>query len=247
MDSSWEWKWEDLSLVVDPWLVGSEIEFFRWLSEQWHTTPPVPPAEVNAPDALLITQSYMDHCHIPTLEQLPADIPILASGTVYRLLGKKLPGRTMELIPELLKTGWLEWKGLRLTNLHPGRKLDPIYYATIIEYEGSRLFYCPHGFHFSDVQKEAIQDLPIDLLITSFTDFRLPGWLGGHVNPGPENARSLVDILQPKRIINTHDEQKRGKGLVSKLAKVVYPNYGQMQEEWGERFIHTPDYNAVML
>ncbi len=247
MDSSWEWDFDGFRLVVDPWLVGSEIEFFKWLSEQWHTTPPIPPEEVTPPEALLITQSYMDHCHLPTLELLPGDIPILASLTAHRLLSKKMPERQLEWVPDLLESGWLSWNGLELATLHPGRKRDPIYFATLIRYQEISVFYCPHGFHLSEAQREAIEGIAFDLLITSFSDFRLPAWLGGHVNPGPENARQLAEVLQPRKVINTHDEQKRGKGLVSLLAKAVYPDYGKLQQEWEGKFVHTPDYNAVML
>lgn len=247
MDSSWEWTLNGFRLVVDPWLVGSEIEFFKWLSEQWHTTPPVPPEEVDRPDALLITQSYMDHCHLPTLDLLPADLPVLASSTAHRLLAKKMPDRRLTCIPDLLEEGWLEWRGLQVATLHPGRRLDPIYFATLIRYGDLSLFYCPHGFHLSAAQKDAVLGMSFDLLITSFSDFRLPAWLGGHVNPGPENARQLIQLLQPRKVINTHDEQKRGKGLVSLLARAAYPDYGNLQKEWPDRFVHTPDYNAVRL
>jgi len=247
MDSSWEWDLNGFRLVVDPWLVGSEIEFFKWLSEQWHTTPPLPPEEISRPEALLITQSYMDHCHLPTLEQLPADLPLLASATAYRLLSKKMPDRELKRIPDLLEEGWLKWEGLQVTTLHPGRKLDPIYFASIIQYEELCLFYCPHGFHLSEAQKEAVKELSFDLLITSFSDFRLPAWLGGQVNPGPENAHALAEFLRPRKVINTHDEEKRGKGLVSLLAKAVYPDYRKLQEEWKGRFVHTPDYDPVTL
>ncbi len=247
MDSSWEWEINGTRLWVDPWLIGSEIEFFKWLSEQWHTTPPVPIEQLNPAKGILVTQSYMDHCHLPTLERLPANLPILASDKARKVIHKAFPSREVLLIPDLLDQGWLTWGNLKVSTLHPGRKMDPIYYLTLLQFGGKVLAYAPHGFHLSDAQQQAVKSMEIELLLTSFSDFRLPSWLGGHVNPGPGNVRALVDYLQPRKIMNTHDEQKKGKGLVSLLAKAVYPDFKQVQQEWKERFIPTPDYEPVVV
>ena len=36
LDSSWHIEYGKNSFVVDPWLIGSEIDGFKWLNEQWH-------------------------------------------------------------------------------------------------------------------------------------------------------------------------------------------------------------------
>jgi len=52
--------------------------------------------------------------------------------------------------------------------------------------------------------------------------------MGGKVNPGLENVNYLVNTLQPKEVLNTHDEQKTYKGLVMKIAKCHYPDLTQI-------------------
>ncbi len=49
--------------------------------------------------------------------------------------------------------------------------------------------------------------------------------MGGKVNPGMENVYELYKQIKPKNTINTHDEKKKAKGLVSSLAKVKYADY----------------------
>ena len=36
LDSSWYIKFNKLNFVLDPWLIGSEIDGFKWLNEQLH-------------------------------------------------------------------------------------------------------------------------------------------------------------------------------------------------------------------
>ena len=37
MDNSWYLGFEGLRLLVDPWLEGTEIDFFPWFNTQWHS------------------------------------------------------------------------------------------------------------------------------------------------------------------------------------------------------------------
>ena len=47
-----------IRLVIDPWLEGTEVDYFAWFNTQWLRTPPVPYCDVPAFDAVLITQKY---------------------------------------------------------------------------------------------------------------------------------------------------------------------------------------------
>ena len=89
-----------------------------------------------------------------------------------------------------------------------------------------------------------MSSLNIKLLITTLTEFKLPGFMGGKVNPGMDNARKLVEILKPEKIINTHDEEKIAKGLVKRLAKVKYADY---DNTGFANFIKTNDYEPVLI
>ena len=62
MDSSWQLEWGNSQILIDPWLIGSEIDGFSWFNEQWHTTEPLAMEGLGIIDAILLSQSYSDHC-----------------------------------------------------------------------------------------------------------------------------------------------------------------------------------------
>jgi hypothetical protein len=124
--------------------------------------------------------------------------------------------------------------------------MDPIYFAVgIINNKSEGIFYAPHGFELSDDQLQQLEGCDIKLLITTFSHFKLPGLLGGVVNPGLNNVKILINQLNPKNVINTHDERKIMKGLVGKYAKVVYPDFPKLIEQENLRFCSIQDYNPV--
>ena len=60
-------------VVIDPWLEGTEVDFFSWFNTQWHRTSPIPFHEIPEFDTVLITQKYPDHFHLQTLKKLAHD------------------------------------------------------------------------------------------------------------------------------------------------------------------------------
>ena len=79
--------------------------------------------------------------------------------------------------------------------------------------ENSLYLLFPHGFKHISPYLDIIRQYNVELLITSFSLFQLPFFLGGKVNPGPENAYQLVKDLNPKRVIK-HNMSKNMKQLV---------------------------------
>lgn len=225
MDSSWFMEWADVRMVIDPWLVGSEVDGFRWLNEQWHTHPVVPVSELPPYDLIVISQSYSDHCHLPTLKAMEAEVPILSTAKAYALLGKKLSGKHCVLMTDLVEQGWTNMGEIDMASLHPGHHRDPVYFGLVIKRGDDAVLYMAHGFKPSAAQLEALEGLHIRLLITTFTEFALPKLMGGKVNPGLENVYELLELFKPDYVLNTHDEEKKARGLVSMLAKVQYPNW----------------------
>ena len=223
MDTSWRLDWDECGLILDPWLVGSEVDGFSWFNEQWHATPPVPIAEIDPFEGIIVSQSYSDHCHKKTLESLP-NVEILATPSASKRLKKELGGRKITILPSLEKDEWLDFNGISLAYIDPHRKIDPIYNGVVIRKNNEAVVYFPHGFSLTDVQLSILKNLNVRLLITSFSLFRLPAFLGGDVNPGKENALELVRQLNPEKVVHTHDENKHARGLVKKIAKVVYPD-----------------------
>ena len=58
LDSSWHIEYGKNSFVVDPWLIGSEIDGFKWLNEQWHIKEPVKISDLSEFQFLLISQNF---------------------------------------------------------------------------------------------------------------------------------------------------------------------------------------------
>ena len=236
MDATWLFRAGDSGLIVDPWLVGSEIDGFRWFNEQWHATPPVPPEKVEGYTAVAVSQSYTDHCHRPTLEAL-RPVPLLATPKAAARLAKELPGRELTVLPNAVDGGWHSLGALEVAYLDPGRRMDPVYYGLIIRDGDQAAGYFPHGFTLTPAQLSALDGLSFDAVVTSFSLFQLPSFLGGAVNPGIEAGIRLVEQLGPRHVFQTHDEQKHGRGLVKRIARTIYPPADTLSRRTGGRFV----------
>lgn len=224
MDTSWEVHWGSEKVIIDPWLLGSEVDYFQWFNEQWHTTEPMSLVEIEKPNFILISLSYSDHCHEETLQKFAKDIPILASPKAYKRLKRTFSKNRLIKLPILSKEGFLEFNGLKIATLDPRRCIDPIYYAHVICNGNDAIFYSSHGFSLDSKQLAFLKPLRMKALLTSFSEIRLPSLFGGKVNPGLENVDQLIGQLNPTYITNTHDEQKTHSGLVMKMAKTNYPD-----------------------
>ncbi len=242
MDTSWKLTWGGTSLVVDPWLVGSEVDGARWLNEQWHATPPVPVEEVGAFDAVVVSQSYADHCHFPTLDRLAEDRPILAVAKALAPLRARYAQREVRALDASpVRLGELE-----ISTLAPDRRLDPVYYAALVERDGEAVVYTPHGFVPNDRQRQRLAALRVRVLVTTFMEFVLPWWLGGRVSPGVDNVRALADLMEPEFVINCHDEPKPTRGLVGRLASVTRTDPSTVKFP-SSSVVDVDDYGAVTL
>jgi hypothetical protein len=162
LDSSWWLGWAGSGVVLDPWLIGSEVDIARWFNEQWHVLDPVPPAELPKHDAVLVTQSYSDHCHEATLRALDPAVPIFGSPkAVARMRKDRILADRVSVLPNALSGETLELGALRCSILDPGRRLDPVYYALLLEAgDGSReeaVVYAPHGFVLQEHQRERLE------------------------------------------------------------------------------------------
>lgn len=241
LDTSWQIYWANQSFLLDPWLVNSEVDYFKWFNEQWHVQKPVHPNDLEQPDFILISQSYSDHTHEATLELFDKNIPILASPKAWQRLRKTFSSKRLIKLPLLAKDGLLEFNGFQIASIHPVRKLDPVYYAHIIAKDDQAIFYSCHGFQLNDLQLKKLQTFNIQCLLTSFSEIQLPFFLGGKVNPGLENVNYLIETLKPNYVLNTHDEQKKHAGLVMKMARCTYPDFEKLQFP-NVAFLNVQDY-----
>lgn len=233
MDSSWKLKWGNLSMLIDPWLIGSEVDIAKWFNEQWHATKPLHPDDCGEYQLIAVTQSYSDHCHEMTLRALKQEIPIWVTPKAGKRLEAEGFGSRLKAIPNWLDGPATE-QGLQLGYLDPGRRMDPVYYGLVVAREGKAMVYAPHGFSLNEDQMSALEGFEIEVLITTFITYQLPALLGGMVNPGLGAAADLARQLNPGHIIPTHDEAKTAKGLVNMLAKIRRPGAEEISRHFSE-------------
>jgi L-ascorbate metabolism protein UlaG (beta-lactamase superfamily) len=193
--NSWLIEMGGKRVLLDPWLVGSLVfGNLPWLFKGDHPTPMSIPADI---DLILLSQGLPDHAHVPTLDRLDRNIPVVASATAAKVVSdlgyqnvttlahgnsftltdtlkiQALPGSLVG--PNLVENGYL------LTDLT----------------SRATLYYEPHGTHTA-----ALKDIaPVDVVITPLTDLEIP--LIGSVIKGMKSAVQAVEWLQPQVILPT--------------------------------------------
>lgn len=240
MDNSWLITWDDTVICIDPWLTGTEIDGFSWFNEQWHVTPPVDVKDVPTPDLVIITQGYHDHCHPETLRLLGNNYPIAAIPSAVSKLKNKITN-SLFTIP-LLNKDVLNVNDLRISRIVPDSFIKT-FNAVVIQKNDEYIFLAPHGCYIKPTSYTDLNNLTCRLLVTTFTLYQLPFWLGGKINPGAEAAYYLTDRLKPLHVVNTHDEDKHAKGISNKIARRKYPDFVNMPEG----FTLINDYHSYKL
>lgn len=248
MDNSFFLAMGGWRVLIDPWLEGTEVDYFGWFNTQWHRTAPLRYEEIPTFDTVLITQKYPDHFHAETLKKLNPN-HIIAPKSLAKKLKKILPGATIDLLDSAHNQ--ITVKEVRLTFLPTQRKIDPIYDAFILDDGKESVFLATHGFTCNLATKEQLKNAsPCHVLISPFNYYKLPIFLGGIVSPGLEGVKHLCDLLQPKKVIPTHDEDKHAKGLVTKFAKIIRsPNTDALVAmPWlGDRFEELNHYKRIQI
>ncbi|MNK09083.1 hypothetical protein D3C87_270320 [compost metagenome] len=205
-DCSWLWEINDLKVIVDPWFTPSQIDGHRLFSEQFHQTPQPSVKTLPETDCLFISNPFTDHCNRETLIQFDPVIPVIAKESILKIISKWKYFK--ELIP-------LKDAPFRIEEYKPGNMLDLVHSAYLIEGDTGRILFAPHGAKVKGIPKA-------DVLISTTTRYHLPFWLGGTVNLGIKQAELLYKQCEAKLFLSTHDEEKRGVGLVEKLAVKEY-------------------------
>jgi L-ascorbate metabolism protein UlaG (beta-lactamase superfamily) len=219
MDNSFFVEINGWKLLIDPWLEGTEVDFFPWFNKQWHRTAPLAYEELPAYETVLITQKYADHYHEKTLKKLDPK-QVIAPRSLENKLKKLLPKATLFLLDS--KNNEINIHDVTIHFLPSKRKIDPIYDAFLLDDGKESIFIATHGFQTNERHLQLLKNIaPCQLLIAPFNRYELPFFLGGIVSPGMQGVEHLCGVLNPKKVIATHDEDKHAKGLVSKLAKIT--------------------------
>jgi hypothetical protein len=89
-----------------------------------------------------------------------------------------------------------------------------VHKAYLIESSQNKIVYAPHGAVLKN-----IPNVKIDAVISTTLCYQLPFFLGGTINLGLGKALQLQKQLKAELLIDTHNEDKKGEGLVSWFAQ----------------------------
>lgn len=270
------------NLLIDPWLdptpqidgsvyfskqtrveqasFGSIAEVDNWLRLQ----------SGNGIDAILLSHPFTDHLHPETIRDVASRVVLQRvlvlttadSLSVLKLLDLHLePAKVVNLSSIACQQDGCTAlpAGIRIAHLlAKDWSLSPawsaLHSAIMIDLDSTHIVYSPHGItptsltpHLtSHTLSTAVQRV----LIHSFDRQTLP--LIGTVACGFPNIRELAPVYKPHLILATHDEAKKGEGIVGRLlSRTLFPP-DQVREQLRRLYpdqsiqVRTPDPGDVI-
>lgn len=193
-----------LRVLVDPWLQGPLVfPPGPWLLKgELHNPLPVP----ENLDLLLLTQGLADHCHPPSLELLPPDLPVVGS----RSAAAKVRQLGFQLVKELSPGGEHRVEALTITAT-AGAPVPQTENGYQLEHPGGSLYLEPHGFLGRDLSCRRL-----DAVITPVIDLGLP--LAGAFVRGRQVLPELLELFQPTTVLaSTTGGDVRFSGVIAGL------------------------------
>jgi hypothetical protein len=248
-DTSWLIIFNEFKILLDPWLIGSQTDYFRYFSTQEHA---ILPSIQNISrdldmqiDAVIISHEFTDHCHEQTLRSLSATVPVFATTNASKrirrwnyfqhvydipLLDNQSENFTLSMLssqqpelgmPNTISIGYISEKGfMALPSLHGATCISFL----VNNQQWRSLLYIPHGCKQSSICDWLDQqsNMNVSVLLQGFHKIYNPIWLGGLVSYGCNEAAKLAVAVKARHWIATHDEDKVASGLVSKFIKRDY-------------------------
>ena len=187
--NGWIVEFEQLRIVIDPWLVGDLIFppgkwFFRGTLKDEIPTP-------ENIDLILITQGLPDHCHIQSLEKFSRKINIISSKSAFKTLSK-LNFKSIKIMKPGEK---YKFNGIKI-EATAGAAVPQIENGYILEAKDGGFYIEPHGF-----LDESIISRKLDAVITPTKNLELP-LLGPFVR-GAEVVPRLIKKFNPNYILSS--------------------------------------------
>lgn len=247
MDNSWLLEMDNQKLLIDPWLVGEEVDYFRWFNRQWHRYPPIAIDELPDYDAVIITQQYPDHFHAETLALLKPDV-VIAPRSIQQKLEKTLPDANVTYMNR--NNPFIRLGGLEIHWFESTKPLGPAFNAVAVSNGKETVLLATHGFAFNDAQLDLLRKLPkLELLFTPINEYRLPFFLGGSIAPGLKGLENMVKITGAVKFVSTHDEEKHASGIVPLLAKIGFKTKDKIRNIpfLAERFLDVEGYGKMEI
>jgi L-ascorbate metabolism protein UlaG (beta-lactamase superfamily) len=193
--NSWLIEMGGKRVLLDPWLVGSLVfGNLPWLFKGDHPNPQPIPGDI---DLILLSQGLPDHSHVPTLQRLDRNIPVVASATAAKVVNELGYQQVTTLAHGSSFTISDSLKIQALPGSLVGPNLVENGYLLTDLTNSATLYYEPHGTHTAALKNIA----PVDVVITPLTDLEIP--LLGSVIKGMKSAVQAIEWLQPQVILPT--------------------------------------------
>lgn len=193
--NSWLWQWENLNILVDPWLVD-DLVFLNWPWLFRGTRRANPPALPDRIDLILLSQGLEDHAHRPTLKTLNKTIPVVGSPNAAEV-ATEIGFENVTTLPQGKSYTFQDKLEIRALPGAPiGLDIENAYLLTALTPQ-QRLYYEPHGFPPEEVKEYS----PVDIVINPIVNLELP--LAGPIISGKDSAFQLAQWLQPQAILAT--------------------------------------------
>lgn len=234
-------------------------------------------------DCVAISHEFTDHCHEATLRELPKSVPVIATEKAADLIRSWRHFDTVITTPGFSAehSDWREVLADQTGTLPPwlgiGRVItegNALYYhsAVLIAFdlgynpnqratrskgdsphsESEAIIYSPHGIKGSDLECVKAAGINTLALLHGLHDVRI--WMTAQLNLGALNGIQAVRASGARFWIATHDEAKKGGGLISwLLQRTTYSLRDAIEAEQekdvgkGEGVGHAPGYEFVEL
>jgi L-ascorbate metabolism protein UlaG (beta-lactamase superfamily) len=200
--NSWLLEISNIKILLDPWLVADLTLYgLPWLFRAKHQQQPrYTPDTLPAIDLILISQGLDDHCHQPTLKQLPPNIPVVASPSAAKI-ARQLGFKTVTAL-----SSWETYtcdERVEITAT-PGAKIqgqleNGFVLKSLIEPDAS-IYYEPH-LATETAMIDRVRGLGVKVAIAPVIGQIFP--LLGKVIMNSQDAFHLVESLQPEYFLPT--------------------------------------------
>jgi len=215
----------DLHLIVDPWLIGPEIDGFSQFNIAEHTSECVQPKDIGKVDGILVSLPFSDHCHELTLSMFPAAVPIYACSGAARRIRQDYRLAHRRVIELSSRPSQIGCSGVFVREIPTSGLLDFTHSGLVIEDSNRRVVYAPHGLHLSGGTSRFLSRLPIKTcicLMVTCSEYTPPLLLGGKVNLGVQAAIKVINAVDARAILDIHSEKKNTSGLIPLVSSCSY-------------------------
>lgn len=211
--NSWLVELDGCGILIDPWLVGPmTFGLPTWLLQLSRVTPRPVPEMI---DVILLSQGLPDHTHVPSLQALDRQIPLVCPPSALETV-QKLGFQAITVLDhgDTYSLGEIQIQATVGSPIGPLRQENG--YVLKSAASACSLYYEPHGYHDPVLASLA----PIDVVITPISDVTVP--LLGTIIAGKTQGLELVNAVKPQVMIPTAQPGEiQATGLLSGLLQAL--------------------------